>query len=109
LKLTRFSFRYCFGEQPHHFLNASWNRLKEPKPEFNATSIIFSSVVASNRWACETRCIAQPVARAARTQPIIAAPMPLVVWSRLRLRKRRRHAPGAQILKRHPDRLPQRW
>jgi hypothetical protein len=35
--------------------------------------------------------IAQPVARAACTQPIIAAPMPLVMRSRLRLRKLRRN------------------
>jgi hypothetical protein len=40
------------------------------------------------------RHVAQPVARAARTQPIIAAPMPLVMWSWLRLRKPRRNDAG---------------
>jgi hypothetical protein len=38
--------------------------------------------------------IAPPVARAARTQPIIAAPMPLVMRSWLRLRKLRRNDAG---------------
>ena len=36
--------------------SASLNRLMDPKPEPNATSTIFMSVVASRRWACEIRC-----------------------------------------------------
>jgi hypothetical protein len=28
----------CFGEPPRHFLNASWNRLKEMKPELGSLS-----------------------------------------------------------------------
>lgn len=48
-KPTLCRLRYSFGEQAHDFLNASWNRLREEKPELSATSMIFSSVVASNR------------------------------------------------------------
>lgn len=43
--------RYSLGEQPQARRNASLNRLMELKPDWNATSTIFSSVVASNRCA----------------------------------------------------------